>query len=56
MAKEKVQYVGPSVEVRIEETGDVVKQNGVAEVDAELAKRLLQQDTWKKPDAKGGKS
>lgn len=59
MAKEKVRYVGPNVEVRIEETGDVVQQNHQVEVDGALAKRLLEQDTWEKAEpgkAKGGSS
>lgn len=55
MATQKIRYVGPFDEVEIAETGDRVQQNHQVEVDADLAKRLLEQSVWEKADAKGGK-
>lgn len=50
----KVRYVGPHESVRIPD-GQVVQQNHQVEVSAELAKSLLEQESWEKADAKGGK-
>mgnify|MGYP000659224789 CR=1 FL=1 len=40
-------YVGPHDEVVIAATGATCQRGGTVEVDADLAKALLDQDVWK---------
>lgn len=45
----KVRYTGPSAEgVTIDETGQHVGQNELAEVPDDLGKRLIEQSVWEK--------
>lgn len=48
----KVKYTGPSAEVEIAATGDVVERGNTVEVSDELGKSLCEQDIWEKVSTK----
>lgn len=48
----KIRYVGPHTKVEIVATGQTVERDQVVDVDTDVAKALLEQDTWKKATTK----
>ena len=52
MANISLIYAGPHAEVEVPDAGVVVKRDVPVEVPEEVAKRLLDQDTWNRAEAK----